>query len=191
MKKQLVMPVLLGLAWYGTAGDVWGGEGAAATLQVKDAWVREAPPGTQVLAAYMELKNKGAADVKIVGMTSPEFHRVELHETVQQDGVARMVARPDFNVPAKKSIHLKPGGHHVMLITPHKPPVRAGDKIALKLALDNGTTLDTVAVVRKGAAGKDAVMQHDGHQNHDMHNMQQNNMQQPHDMHPKGEDVHH
>jgi copper(I)-binding protein len=42
---------------------------------------------------------------------------VELHETIEQDGVMSMIPRPDgFPLPAGATLELKPGGKHVMLM---------------------------------------------------------------------------
>jgi copper(I)-binding protein len=44
-----------------------------ATLEVHDAWIREAPPTSSVLAAYMVISNTGEAPVEITAIASPDL----------------------------------------------------------------------------------------------------------------------
>ena len=66
---------------------------------------------------------------------------VELHETVDDNGVMRMIPQPDgFTVPAGGSVELKPGGKHVMMIGLAKP-LETGDEFELTLNFDNGESM--------------------------------------------------
>lgn len=105
---------------------------AAPTMDITDSWVREAPPASRVLAAYMQIINLTDSDLSITGITSPDFEAVELHRTVVEDGVARMLPVPDVTVPAGGSIMLEPGGLHLMLFDPLRP-LQQGDRVTLVL----------------------------------------------------------
>src|SRR5512147_3065222 len=92
-----------------------------ATLEVHDAWIREAPPTASVLAAYMVISNVRETPAEIAAISSPDFEHTELHRTIVESGVARMVPIEKFQIPAGERISLEPGGIHLMLINPERP----------------------------------------------------------------------
>ena len=53
-------------------------------------------------------------------VSSPQFSRVEMHETVFSDGVARMRALPSVTVESNTTMEFKTGGKHLMLFSPGK-----------------------------------------------------------------------
>ncbi|WP_440222880.1 copper chaperone PCu(A)C [Dokdonella sp. MW10] len=128
---------------------------AACDLTIEQGWVRTAPPGAPVMAGYGVLKAEGAAAVALGTMTSPQFGAVELHETREQDGVARMRRVDAAEVPGRGELRLEPSGGHLMLMRPMKP-LAAGDQVELRVA-GCTFTLD----VRDDAAGADQ-----GHHHH-------------------------
>ncbi len=135
-----------------------------AAIRVENAWVREAPPGAEMLAGYMTVYNDGAAPVALTGASSPALGRIELHRTVMSNGVASMVAQDRVEVPPGTSVDFEPGGLHLMLFNPTRP-LPAGEHIKLSLQLDNGTQVATQAEVRRSAgAGMEMDHQHMEHQ---------------------------
>jgi copper(I)-binding protein len=143
------------------AGLSAGGAFAATALQIRDAWVPEAPPAARVQAAYMELVNDGASAVVVVGAQSPDFARVEIHRTVQAQGIARMAAQSELRVEPGAALVLAPGGTHLMLIEAKRRLV-AGDRVAVELQLGDGSTAQVAAQVRgpDGAADRAAGHRH-------------------------------
>ncbi len=121
----------------------------AATLQIQDARVPEAPPVAPVLAGYLTLVNSGEKTVRVVGASSDQFEAVEIHEMHMKDGVMTMKPVPALTIPAGGKVSLAPGGLHLMLIRPHKP-FRAGDTIRVMLKLDDGSTLALNLPVKAG-----------------------------------------
>lgn len=119
----------------------------ADAVTVRDAWVREAPPGAAVLAAYLTIENPGPRAVKLVGVTSPDFDSVMLHQTRVREGVATMMAVDALSVPARGRAALVPGGDHLMLYGPHRA-LAAGASVTLRLRFDSGATLTVKAPVR-------------------------------------------
>lgn len=105
---------------------------AAPTMDVTDSWVREAPPTSRVLAAYMQITNLTDSELTVTGITSPDFEAAELHRTVVEDGVARMLPVPELVIPAHGNITLEPGGLHLMLFDPARP-LQQGDTVTLVL----------------------------------------------------------
>ncbi len=133
----------------------------ADVLNVSNAWVREAPPTSQVLAAYLQIDNPGTQDIAINGASSPQFETVEIHRTEIVDGVARMIAQEQLVIPAGGSVTFEPGGLHFMLIQSLKP-LQRGDHVMIQLRLSTGDNLQVHAEVRPGM---DAEMDHSHHHN--------------------------
>ena len=120
---------------------------AGGGLVVKDAWIPEAPPVARVMAAYLQLVNGGAQEVVIVGATSGDFGHIEMHRTVEKDGVARMEAQPELAVAPGGRVTLEPRGLHLMLMEPRRT-LRAGDTVDIGLRLKDGGTVQAAAEVR-------------------------------------------
>lgn len=137
----------------------------AEPLTVSGAWVREGPPTTAVLAAYMQIDNPGAQDQILVGASSPQFETAEIHRTEIADGVARMVQQERLTIPAGGGVTLEPGGLHLMLIQSLQP-LAQGDRVTIRLRLENGTEIPVDAEVRKAEA---AAMDHDHSHDHHHH----------------------
>jgi copper(I)-binding protein len=75
-------------------------------------------PGKTMRAAYLALTNNTDEAIRITRVTSDVFAAVELHETTVRDGVARMRALPQLDIPAGETILLERGGKHLMLMRP-------------------------------------------------------------------------
>jgi copper(I)-binding protein len=131
---------------------------ATQTMDVTGGWVREAPPTSRVLAAYMQIINLTDTDLTITDISSPDFDSAELHRTVVENGVARMLPVPELTIPAAGSVLLEPGGLHLMLFEPAHPLVQ-GDTVTLVLRCSDGISLTlSVPVLRN--MGEERVHHH-------------------------------
>ena len=115
-------------------------------LEVEHAWARATPPGAAVGGGYLTIRNRGAAADRLVGVSSPASARVEIHEMAMEKDVMRMREVKGVNVPAKKSVELKPGGFHLMLIE-LKSPLKAGDKVPVTLRFEKAGEVKTELAV--------------------------------------------
>ena len=96
------------------------------------AWIREAPPGAQRLAAYLVIDNNLSTAITLTGVSSESFASVQIHRTTMHDGVARMRMIGELAIGPDQSQSLSPGGTHLMLINPKEDFV-AGDIVCLVL----------------------------------------------------------
>ncbi|HEX6928282.1 MAG TPA: copper chaperone PCu(A)C, partial [Gammaproteobacteria bacterium] len=99
---------------------------AGGVLRIENSWVREAPPGVDVLAAYGQFCNDGKETVTLVHVGSADFGAVEMHETVETDGAVSMRQMESAAVGPGACVTFAPGGRHFMLIGP-KRLLQAGD----------------------------------------------------------------
>ncbi|MGO9802124.1 MAG: copper chaperone PCu(A)C [Steroidobacteraceae bacterium] len=119
---------------------------ATPPLTVTDAWVR-ATPGSDVAAAYMTLRNDGAALVRIVGVRSSLAGHAMIHETRLENGQSIMRAHEPLEIPPQHTVRLAPGGLHVMLhMLAH--PLAVGEQVPLELLLEGGASVAVSARVR-------------------------------------------
>ncbi|PWD50803.1 hypothetical protein C8046_09235 [Serinibacter arcticus] len=122
-------------------------------LELTDAWVKSADEG--MTAAFGTLANTGGADVTVVAVTSPAATAMELHETVEKDGVMVMQEVESFDVPAGGSVELEPGGNHLMFMG-LTAPIAPGDEIELVLELTDGSTVELLAPAKDFAGANES-----------------------------------
>ena len=122
---------------------------ADATLTISEPWIREAPPTVRVMAGYMAMVNTGNTTVTVTSISSPDFERAEVHRTVVEAGIARMLPVKQLDIPANSQLKLEPGGLHLMLFNPQRP-LPEGATVTLIIHRSNGSKLTATApVIRK------------------------------------------
>jgi copper(I)-binding protein len=78
------------------------------------------------------MKITAKAGVKLVDVFSPVAGVAEVHEMKMEDNVMKMRAVPALDLPAGKTVELKPGGYHVMLMD-LKAPLKKDSTVPLTL----------------------------------------------------------
>jgi len=122
---------------------------AMAQVEVKDAWMRATVNQQKATGAFMSLT--AASNMRVVEVSSPVAGVAEIHEMMQVDNVMRMRPLNALELPAGKTVELKPGGSHVML---HdlKQPIKEGDVVPVTLVLEGGdgkrTSVEVKVAVR-------------------------------------------
>ena len=124
---------------------------ASQSLQIKQAWIPEAPPGARVMAGYMEVHNASSQNIDIVAISSPAFNSVEMHLSKEVNGTAKMLPQKKLSIPAKGSLILKSGSYHLMLIKPKKRLIE-GDKAQLNFTLSNDEKFSLNVAIKKNTA---------------------------------------
>ncbi|MBX2847442.1 MAG: SCO family protein [Acidiferrobacterales bacterium] len=113
---------------------------AIGELDIVDAWIRPAPPTANSMAAYLTLKNTTNADIEIVGVRSQNFSMAMIHDTIMENGIAKMQHLDKLIVPAGGEITLAPLAKHLMLMQPHSP-LTIGDIAQITLIASDGSQL--------------------------------------------------
>ena len=146
----LALVALVALA--SVAASAAGGAAMAATIQVKDAWIRTPPPGAPTAAGYATITNHGIASDRLTGAYSGAAASVGLHEMDKAGGVMRMRPIPGgVAIGASATIKLEPNGRHLML-TGLKAPLKEGQSVPLTLTFAHaGAQQVTAAVAKVGA----------------------------------------
>ena len=109
------------------------GSDSDGSIEVNDARFRTTP--NDLGAGYLTIENSTDDPITLIGASSPDVGRIELHEsTMSDDGVMQMAERPEgFTVEPGDTVSLEPGGKHLMLFEPEPP----GDE--LEFTLDFGS----------------------------------------------------
>ena len=87
-------------------------------LVATDIVITEPLPGKRMSAGYLSLTNNTDVAITISSVVSPEFEAVEIHESLLEDGVAKMRRIPVLSIPAGATLTLERGGKHLMLMRP-------------------------------------------------------------------------
>ena len=120
----------------------------AQPVQVSNAWMRPTVPGQQATGAYMSLTAPKA--LTLVGISTPAAGIAEVHEMKMDGDVMKMREIPALALPAGKTVALKPGGLHVMLMD-LKQPVAKDTRVPMTLRFRDAagveSTLDLVLPV--------------------------------------------
>lgn len=108
-------------------GQAW------AQVEVSQAWVRATVAQQKATGAFFQLKAK--TDSRLVEVRSAAADVVEVHEMMMEGNVMKMRALDGLDLPAGKTVELKPGSYHVMLMG-LKSQVKAGDAVPLTLVFE-------------------------------------------------------
>jgi copper(I)-binding protein len=114
----------------------------AQSIEVKDPWVRAAVPGQMGTGAFMKITARDGS--RLVSASSPVAGVTEVHEMKMEGNIMKMRAlEAGLELPAGKTVELKPGGYHVMLMDLKGP-----------LAKDSTVPLTLVFKDAKGAESR-------------------------------------
>lgn len=139
MKKLLSAALLVSAcATIWVSAPTWA---QTADVKVEGAWARASVQGQKATGAFMRLTAKDGA--RLVRAESPAAGVTEVHEMKMEGDVMKMRAVPSLDLPAGKTVELKPGGYHVMLLDLKAP-----------LAKDSSVPLTLVFQDAKGAESK-------------------------------------
>lgn len=127
---------------------------AAGKVIVRHAWIPQAPPVADVMAAYFEIDNNGSKPVTIVSVSCPAFRNVMMHKTIEKNGMSRMIHLPSLTVAAHSKAVFHRGGMHLMLMRP-KHSLKIGDKVHITMVTADKHKIHFTAVVKKASLGDD------------------------------------
>ncbi|NRF67613.1 copper chaperone PCu(A)C [Aquincola sp. S2] len=127
---------------------------ASAQTVASNPWVRGTVAQQQSTGAYVQLKSPAGG--KLIEARSPAAGQTEIHEMAMDGTTMRMRQVPMIELPAGKTVELKPGGYHLMLMG-LKAPLKAGDTVPLTLVIEGKDgkreTLELKAPVKALAQG--------------------------------------
>lgn len=115
--------------------------GSGDGVTVTEAGVRAVIPGQDKTAGYFDLHNGTDATVRLIGARSSSVRAIEMHETVQNDGMSRMRRLDGVEIGPGASVRFRPGGKHLMLFGVESAD--DGDPpLEMALQLDDGAPIE-------------------------------------------------
>lgn len=100
--------------WMIAAALLGAAAASSAAVTIEDAWMRPSVQGQRSSGGYMKLTSD--VDATLVGVSSPVAGAAEVHEMKMDGEVMRMRPLQRLSLPAGKTVELRPGGVHVMLL---------------------------------------------------------------------------
>ena len=157
--------VLIALVFAGTA--VFAGEGGSEGIMVHDVKAAASIGSAKAGAGYLVIMNHSGKDDRLIAVEA-EFPRVEIHNTVEVDGLAKMVRQDEgIVIPAGESISLAPGGYHVMFMG-LPAPFKAGQSFEGILIFEKAGTIPiTFDIVDREMLTGQMGSDHSGHGGND------------------------
>lgn len=114
---------------------------AGPAVEIRDVRIIAPMPGSDAGVAYMTIANNGNTPIEISGVRSPQFERVEMHETkVDDQGISRMNRLARVAIPPGESAEFRAGGKHLMLMGA-RPDTAAGSPVTLEFDYNDGLLL--------------------------------------------------
>ena len=133
-----------------------------AAVKVEGAWTRATVQGQKGTGAFMNIT--AAQGTRLVGVSSPVAGVAEVHEMKMDGDVMKMRAIPGLDLPAGKTVQLKPGSYHLMLMD-LKRPLLKDSTVPVTLRFKNAAGVDSqlelLVPVATTAPGPKTEMQHD------------------------------
>lgn len=131
----------------------------ASSITVENAWARATTALAKAGGVFLTLTETGGPD-RLVGASSPVAGVAELHRSVNENGVMRMLPVPELVLETGKTITLKPGSYHIMLIDLTQQ-LKPGATFPVTLRFEKAAPITiTVTVTTAGASGPAHGMQH-------------------------------
>ena len=123
----------------------------AQAVQIKAAWVRWLPGGVP-LGGYATLANATDQPIVLTTATSPTFHDVSLHQTIQTGGTVRMSPLDRITIAPHTTLDFETRGIHLMLMQPRETLDPHG-QVSITLHFADGSSLTVPFQIRTSSAG--------------------------------------
>ena len=171
--KPFARRALIGAALAATALTLIGCKenlGAGPQLNVVGGYIQMGATPDRPAVGYFTVTG-GPRDVQLMAVTADLAQRVEMHESVKENGVVTMKPLVSADVPAEGKLEFKPGGKHLMIWNINAAAVRAG-KLPMAFVFTNNNNeriLFDMPIKPAATVGADEGMAMDhGSMGHDM-----------------------
>jgi copper(I)-binding protein len=130
-----------------------------ADIMVDDAWARATSPSQKVGGIFVSIMEMGAPD-KLVSVSSPIADSLELHETINDNGIMKMRPVAALPLASGETVELKPGGYHIMAMG-LKQQLVPGASFPVTLHFEKAGDVTVTATVKAaGASSSGMQMDH-------------------------------
>jgi len=129
---------------------------SAGPLRISHAWARPTLGNVKLSAAYLMIRNEGKQDDTLLSVSTDIAKRAELHETVRQGDIAKMLpVKGGVVIPKGGMAQFKPLGKHIMLMGLSKK-LKPGDTFPLTLVFKKQGKVVVEVKVKEATQNKNA-----------------------------------
>jgi copper(I)-binding protein len=105
-------------------------------LTIGHPWAPASHGAAKTAAVYVTFVNEGARNDRLLGVSTPIAAHAGLHSNEKMGDMVHMQQVPTIDIPAGKTVELKPGELHIML-EGLQHPLKEGEMVPLTLTLAN------------------------------------------------------
>lgn len=135
-----------------------------AQLLVEKAYIQLSPVKDSPSALYFTVRG-GPADTELRSVSSASILRLEMHETVEENGMSMMRPLKAAAIPTRGKVEFEPGGKHVM-VWGLDQGARSRGNAEFVFTFSNGEKIAATAAIRTIAPAGKADGDHAGGMNH-------------------------
>ena len=118
-------------------------------IEIHNIWARETSDGMRTAAVYIDrINNTGTKLDSLIKVSSSIAAKHLIHRTLFQNGIAKMTHLKSLEIPINKSVSLKPGGIHIMLLD-IKKKLSSGFKFPMILEFKRAGRINVIVEVKK------------------------------------------
>jgi|GEM_PF-2064139 len=111
------------------------------TIVAAKVYMPKLPPVSRSAAIYLTLENHSDKAVTLTGVTTPAAHHAMIHQTIEEDGMAKMRHQDRLVIPAQGKLVFQPGSYHIMLMGLDRALINAPFELTLEFAHRSPMTL--------------------------------------------------
>ena len=120
----------------------------ASNIGIDNATIRLMPASAKMTAGYFDLSNQENKEKVLVGAKSDFFKHIEIHESMKDGDVMKMVKKNSVSIPPNSELEFKPMGYHLMLMQPIDK-ILENQNIKITLSFASGESIDVQFVIKK------------------------------------------
>ena len=98
-------------------------------------------------AGYLEIENHSAIPVSLLSISSPIFRKIEIHNSLEEDGLKKMQYIESINIPPSEKFNFSPGGYHLMLFDPIRD-LQSGNSVPLLFKFTETIQIQVSAIIK-------------------------------------------
>ena len=132
----------------------------ASNIGIDNATIRLMPASAKMTAGYFDLSNQENKEKVLVGAKSDFFKHIEIHQSMKDGDVMKMVKKNFVSIPPNSEFEFKPMGYHLMLMQPIDK-ILENQNIKITLSFASGENIDVQFVTKKMNKMKMAEMDMD------------------------------
>lgn len=127
----------------------------AQSIMAEHAWARATTASQKSGGIFVSLMDMGPDDA-LVGASSPIADMLQVHQTVEEAGVMKMLPVPSLPLPSGSTVELKPGSYHVMAMG-LKQQLKPGDTFPVTLTFVHAAPMTVTVTVEAAGASAPAM----------------------------------